>query len=31
MPPYRIPAATEHEVCFAVYYDLSDQIAKQYL
>jgi hypothetical protein len=31
MPPYDLPAASEREVCFAQYYDVSDQVPPEYL
>lgn len=31
MPPWNLEAQSQHEVCFATYYDLSDQIPPQYL
>lgn len=31
MPPWTLPAGSEHEVCFASYYDVSDQIPAEYL
>ncbi|MBM4269007.1 MAG: hypothetical protein FJ144_20765 [Deltaproteobacteria bacterium] len=31
MPPYAIPAGTEHENCFAVYYDYRDRIPARFL
>src|SRR5690554_2098425 len=30
MPPWLLPANSEHEVCFASYYDLTDQVPEQY-
>jgi hypothetical protein len=30
MPPWLLPADSEHEVCFASYYDLTDQVPEQY-
>jgi len=31
MPPWTLPAGSEHEVCFASYYDVSDQIPAEFL
>jgi hypothetical protein len=31
MPSFNLPAATEREVCFAQYYDISDQVPPEYL
>lgn len=31
MPPYVLPASSEHEVCFASYYDISDQVPEHAL
>jgi hypothetical protein len=31
MPPWLLPAASEHEICFASYYDVSDQVPEQHL
>jgi hypothetical protein len=30
MPQWRLPADSEHEVCFASYYDISDQVPEQF-
>ena len=30
MPQWPLPAASEHEVCFASYYDLTDQVPEQF-
>jgi hypothetical protein len=30
MPQWRLPASSEHEVCFASYYDLTDQVPEQF-
>jgi hypothetical protein len=30
MPAWRLPALSEHEICFATYYDFSDQIPPQF-
>jgi len=31
MPQYLLPAASEHELCFASYYDISDQVPAELL
>ncbi len=31
MPGWLLPAASEHEICFASYYDISDQVPEQFL
>jgi len=31
MPPFDLPAGSEREVCFAQYYDLSDQVPSEFL
>ncbi|MEW6269902.1 MAG: hypothetical protein AB1689_11470 [Thermodesulfobacteriota bacterium] len=30
MPPWLLPADSEHEVCFASYYDLTEQVPERY-
>ncbi len=30
MPPWHLEAHSEHEICFATYYDISDQVPEQY-
>jgi len=30
MPEWELPAASEHEICFASYYDLSDQVPAEF-
>ncbi len=30
MPPWLLPANSEHEVCFASYYDVTDQVPEEY-
>ena len=31
MPPWLLPAGREHEICFASYYDVSDQVPAEFL
>jgi hypothetical protein len=30
MPPWKLEAHSEHEICFATYYDISSQVPKQF-
>jgi hypothetical protein len=30
LPPWDLPAKSEHELCFATYYDVSDQVPPEY-
>ena len=30
MPPWKLPAHSEHEICFATYYDLTSQVPTQF-
>jgi len=30
MPPWKLEAHSEHEICFATYYDISSQVPKEY-
>jgi hypothetical protein len=30
MPPWKLEAHSEHEICFATYYDITDQVPKEF-
>ena len=30
MPPWQLPANSEHEICFATYYDITDQVPEEF-